>query len=86
MFIYDSGKQILSKELTDRRIGRSTVISCSIGRIPSFAYIEGFQIKQAFSYTLEHLGEDGVWYFCRETHAKYNTGEKQSRHVSLKSQ
>lgn len=60
MFIYDSGKQILSKKLTDRRIGRSTGISCSIGRLSSFAYIEGFQIKQAFSYTLEHLGEDGV--------------------------
>lgn len=51
---------MLSKKLTDRRIGRSTGFSCSIGRIPSFAYIEGFQIKQAFSYTLEHLGEDGI--------------------------
>lgn len=52
MFIYDSGKQILSKKLTDIRIGRSTGISSSIGRLPSFAYFEGFQIKQAFSYTL----------------------------------
>lgn len=87
MFINDSGKRILSKKLTkidaSDAVPDFPVLSEDYLRSLTFGV---YQIKQAFSYTLEHLDEDGGYdIFVGKTMPNIIQGKIQSRHVSSKS-